>query len=229
VIPIVGKHAREVYVLGQTLGNASQSFSVFGDCQSEPGIFLGPYAADPAAFEALPPTLQETVRYFEGSLYRFSPTVKAGTTAAALFWPEWHGNEYGCEHTESPLDCELHRHNPSFVLIMVGTHNEDSRNEYYMRMVLETLLERGIVPILSTKADNIEGDDHINLEAARLAVEYDLPLWNFWPVTGNLPNRGLYTRNYLGDVFLTDEALELRRYSALQVLDAVWRAVMGNE
>ena len=230
-IPAVGDRVREIYALGQSLGNDAHAFSIFGDCQSEPDIFLGPYVTDEAAFEALPPNLQETVKYFEGSLERVSPTIKKGTTAGALFWVEWHENEYGCDGDEKPLDCELRLNNPAFVLITVGTHFEGSRNEYYLRKVLDILLERGIVPILSTKADNREGDNHVNLEAARLAAEYDLPLWNFWPLTADLPNRGLYTKKidrHLGDIYLTDEALALHRYSALQVLDVLWRAVAGN-
>ena len=126
------------------------------------------------------------------------------------------------------MDCELRLHNPSFVLIMVGTHWEGERNEYYLRIILDTLLERGVLPILSTKADNREGDYSINLQAARLAAEYNIPLWNFWPVVKNLPNRGLYTKEsdpHLGDVYLTEQALALRRLSALRVLHAIWSAV----
>ena len=94
----------------------------------------------------------------------------------------------------------------------------------------EELLARGVVPILSTKADNREGDNRLNLETAQLAVEYNLPLWNFWPVTDDLPNRGLYTKKidrHLGDIYLTEEALARHRLSALQALDTVWRAAAG--
>jgi hypothetical protein len=231
VVPIVTQRARQIYIIGQGLGNDPHAFSIFGDCQSEPDIFLGPFITDPAKFISLPANLQETVNYFEGSLNRESPTIKQGTTSGALFWVEWHENKYGCKDDESPLNCELRLQNPSFVLITVGTHFEGGRNEYYMRKVLDALLARGIVPILSTKADNREGDNHVNLETAKLAAEYNLPLWNFWPVTADLPNRGLYTKKidrHLGDIYLTEEALELHRYSALQVLDAIWRAATGN-
>ena len=101
----------------------------------------------------------------------------------------------------------------------------------YMRKILDALLARGVVPILSTKADNREGDNRLNLETAQLAIEYNIPLWNFWPVTDDLPDRGLYTKEIdrqLGDIYLTDEALTRHRYSALQALDAVWRAATGQ-
>ena len=231
VNPIVTQHARDIYALGQTLGNDPQAFSIFGDCQSRPDVFLGLFITDSQRFASLPARLRETIQFFEGSLTRASPTSKDGTTSGALLWSEWHENKFDCTAAETPMECELRIHNPSFVLIMVGTHYEGARNELYMRKILDSLLERGIVPILSTKADNREGDHGINLQIATLAAEYNLPLWNFWPVTADLPNRGLYTKpidKHLGDIYLTDEALELHRLSALEALDTVLRAVMGE-
>ena len=228
-IPIVTAEMREVYERGLKLGNDPQAFSILGDCQSTPETFLGLYAK-PEKFAKLPLELQETVRYFADSLGRPSPTSKSGSTSGALLWAEWHEGEYGCGEAETPLACELRLNKPSFALIMVGTHWE-ARNERYMRKIIEQLLDAGVVPILATKADNREGDHGINIETATLAAEYGLPLWNFYPVAAELENRGLYTKKgeeYLGDIYLTDEALELHRYSALQALDAVWRAVAGS-
>jgi len=230
-IPIVTEHVREIYALGQSLGNDPHAFSIFGDCQSEPEVFLGPYITDPAQFASLPADLQQTVDYFKDSLDRASPTSKNGTTSGALLWNAWHANKYGCRPDESPMNCELRLHKPSFVLIMVGTHSEYQRDKVYMHKVLDTLLAHGVVPILSTKADNREGDHHINLEMAQLAAEYNIPLWNFWPVPGDLPDRGLYTKEVdrrLGDIYLTEEALALHRLSAIKALDAVRRAVSGE-
>ena len=70
----------------------------------------------------------------------------------------------------------------------------------------------------------------MNAQYAQLAVEYNLPFWNFWVAVDSLPNRGLYTRpdvTYQGDLYLTDEAAAMQRLSALQVLDIVRRAVTG--
>jgi hypothetical protein len=230
-IPTVTEHVREIYALGQSMGNDPQALSIFGDCQSEPDIFLGPYITDPAEFESLPMDLQQTAEYFKDSLNRESPTSKGGTTSGALLWNAWHKNQYGCRPDESPMTCELRLHKPSFVLIMVGTHSEYKRDKVYMHKVLDTLLAHGVVPILSTKADNREGDHQVNLEMAQLAAEYNIPLWNFWPVPGGLPNRGLYTKaidRRLGEIYLTEQALALHRLSAIKVLDVVRRAVAGD-
>ena len=229
IIPVITAEMRDVYERGLRLGNNPRAFSILGDCQSTPATFLGVYS-DPATLATLPENLQESVRYFDESLGRNSPTSKSGTTSGALLWTEWHEGEHGCGEFETPLACELRLNTPSFALIMVGTHWE-ARNERYMRKIIEQLLDAGVVPILATKADNREGDHGINLETATLAAEYGLPLWNFYPVTAELENRGLYTlkgEEYLGDIYLTDEALALHRYSAMEALDAVWRAVAGE-
>ena len=230
VIPIIPERAREIYLLGQSLGNDPHAFSVFGDCQSEPDVFMGIYETDPAVLAELPQDLQQTVAWFTGSFNRLSPTVRGGTTAGALLWPQWHENKFTCTIYESPLQCELRIHKPSFVIIHVGTHYEN-RNEQYMRSILDQLIAAGIVPILATKADDRELDDHVNTQYAQLAVEYKIPFWNFWAAVDGLPNRGLYTRpdaTYQGDLYLIDEAAAFHRLAALQALDAVWRAVTGS-
>lgn len=230
VLPIVPEFARQVYLLGQSLGNDPHAFSVFGDCQSEPDVFMGMYETDSQAVAALPLILQETVVWFSGSFNRLSPVVRGGTTASALLWAEWHQNRFGCTEYDSPLQCELRIHKPSFVIIHVGTHYEN-RNEGYMRTILDQLIAAGVVPILASKADDRELDEHVNAQYAQLAVEYNLPFWNFWAAVDSLPNRGLFTRPnaaYQGDLYLTDEAAAIQRLSALQALDVVRRAVTGQ-
>lgn len=230
VIPMVTQHVREIYQLGQTLGNDPHGFSILGDCQSTPDTFLGLYVVDESEYYKLPEELKETVSYFGDSFIRESPTIKTGTTAGALLWWKWHENKYTCIRSETPIECELRLNRPSFAIIMVGTHYE-ARNDMYMRKILDQLIAQGIVPILSTKADNREGDDSLNLQTAQLALEYDIPMWNFWPVVDDLPNRGLYTKSvdaHLGDIYLTEEALARHRYTALQALDEVWRTATGQ-
>jgi hypothetical protein len=229
VLPVVTQRARQIYQLGQALGNNPHAFSVFGDCQSEPDVFLGSLETDSNLVARLPADLQETVGWFTGSFNRPSPTVKGGTTSGALLWNAWHQNKYTCMMNESPLQCELRIHKPAFVIIRVGTHYE-SRNEDYMRKVLDQLIAAGVLPILATKADNDELDGHVNAGYAGLAAEYDLPFWNFWAAVSALPKHGLYTRadrRGQGDIYLTDEAVAIQRLSALQMLDLVRRAVMG--
>ena len=229
VLPIVPEHARQIFQIGQSLGNDMHAFSVFGDCQSEPDVFMGIYDTDPQLVAKLPFHLQETVAWFAGSFNRQSPTAKGGTTTGALLWSPWHQNKFTCTIYESPLQCELRIHKPAFVFVRVGTHYE-SHNQNYMRKVLDQLIAAGVVPILATKADNSELDRHVNSQYAQLAVEYNLPFWNFWAALIELPNHGLYTSPDVpnqGDIYLIDEAVAIQRMSALQALDRVRQAVMG--
>ena len=231
IIPeIIDASLQKVYERGLALGNDPHAFSIFGDCQARPGEFFGVFETDADLIESLSPDLRETVDYFGGSFNRESPTAQDGTTPGSLLWTQWHRGEYGCSFAETPVECELRVHRPSFVLIQIGTHFE-SRNAEYLRRVILQLLDAGVVPILATKADNREKDERINQDMAMLAAEYDLPLWNFWAAVSDLPNRGLYTRDdrpLQGDIYLTEEAAVIHRLSGLTTLNVVWRAVTAE-
>jgi hypothetical protein len=225
VIPIVDAGIRDVYEYGQTLGNDPHAFSLFGDCQARPAEFFGVFESDADGLKTLSPELQETVAHFEGSFNRESPTAQDGTTPGALLWTQWHQGQFTCTFAETPVECELRIHRPSFVIIQIGTHFE-SRNTEYLRRIIGQLIDAGVVPILATKADNREKDERVNRDMALLASEYDLPLWNFWAAVSDLPNRGLYTRDdrpLQGDIYLTDEAARIHRLTGLEALNAVWR------
>jgi len=228
IIPTnIDSSLRKVYERGLSLRNDPHAFSLFGDCQARPAEFFGVFETDETLFESLSPELQETVDNFRGSFNRESPTAQDGTTPGALLWIQWHQGKYDCTFAETPVECELRIHRPSFVIIQIGTHFE-SRNTEYLRRIIEQLMDEGVVPILATKADNREKDERVNRDMALLASEYDLPLWNFWVAVEDLPNRGLYTRDdrpLQGDIYLTDEAKDIHRMTALETLNAVWRAV----
>ena len=99
-----------------------------------------------------------------------------------------------------------------------------------MRQIIEDTLAKGIVPILSTKADNIEGDNSINPMLARLAMEYELPLWNFWLAAQPLPDHGMSDGAHLNSVsyanftdfsipYSLDYGKQMHNLTALQILD----------
>lgn len=227
VIPQVPASVRVLYQQGLALGNNPHAFSILGDCQSLAETFMGVYDTDPDLVASLPDDLQTVVANFSGSFNRASPTIKGGTTAGAVLWDAWHENKHTCQVGESPLDCELRLHQPSIVIINLGTHYE-TRNITYLRKILDRLTAQGIVPILTTKADNRELDERLNEEMALLAVEYEVPLWNFWAAVSDLPNNGVGAKKgeeFLGEIYLSEEGLERHRYTALQALAAVWMAV----
>lgn len=230
MLPEPSESIREIYQKGQSLGNDPNAFSIFGDCQSRPADFFGVFETDPLLVESLPIELRETVERFNGSFNRESPTSQDGTTPGALLWDQWHRGQFGCTFAETPVQCELRIHRPSFVIIQIGTHFE-SRNTEYLRKIITQLINEGVVPILATKADNRELDDRVNRDMAMLADEFNLPLWNFWASLADLPNRGLYVmdgREEQGAVYLNKEAQEIHRITGLEALNIVWRIATGN-
>jgi hypothetical protein len=222
ILPIVSQEMKDVYRAGLENGNDLHAFSILGDCQSEPEVFLGPFDSDPIAMVDLSYSFRETVRNFAGSFDRYSPTVKDGATTGALLWGEWNDNEEGlCEPGETPLDCELRVHRPSIVLVHIGTHWE-TRNYRYLNMIVEKIIASGAVPVLTLKADNRELDERVNQDVAALAIELGLPVWNFWAVMNDQPNDGLLSDSTWE---LTPEAQAIHRLAALEMLDAVWRGL----
>jgi len=230
IIPAVDPSIRAVYEYGQTLGNDPRAFSIFGDCQTRPEEFFGILETNPAVLMNLSPELNETIENFHGSFNRESPTAQDGMTPGALLWTQWHQGNFTCTFEETPVECELRIHRPSFVIIQVGTHFE-SRNTEYLRKIILQLMDAGVVPILATKADNRELDDRVNRDMAMLAAEYDLPLWNFWAALSDLPDRGLYTRDdrpLQGAIYLNPIAARRHWMTGLEALNAVWRAAAGK-
>lgn len=225
ILPQISPAAMEIYQDGILKGRDARSFSVFGDCQSLQEVYMGVYDTDPVAIPD-DPMLQETVEWFSGSFSRNSPTLKKGTTVAAILWEGWidEGNE-DCDYGESPLACEIRLHNPSIVLINLGTHWE-VRNELYLRKIIEELINLGIVPVISTKADTREGDAYINAEIAQVAADYQIPLFNFWAAAQQLENYGMKPND---TTYLNDQGIEAHRLTSLQTLDTVWRALNSGD
>jgi hypothetical protein len=243
ILPVVSENAKAIYERGLQLGTDPNRFSVFGDCQSVPNRFMARYDQEAELVAQLPANLQETIQHFSGSFQQTDPTTWDGADFAAELWHGWidlaqsqaeestGGNtdpifNY-CKENETPLDCVLRVRNPSIVLINLGTHYE-VRNYDYLTQILQQLIDHGVLPILSFKADNKEGDERINREIAQAAIQFDLPVWNFYRAASVLPNNGLKQSPTEHDIYLTDEGLKLHRYSALQAIDSVWRQLTGN-
>ena len=64
-----------------------------------------------------------------------------------------------------------------FINLGIVWRESPSANKYedYLSQIVEWVIASGAVTILSTKADNVEGDNNINLATARVAYDYDIP------------------------------------------------------
>lgn len=225
VVPRISARALEIYRNGLALGNDPRAFSKIGDCQSVPASFLGIYDTDRYSFAPEYQSLQDTVSFYKGSFNREGESVRGGFNTSSVLLPFW-ANPEVCQPGENPMACENRIHNPSVVFVSLEVWFEGRTPdvyEKYLRQVIEYNIGQGTLPILATKADNVEGDHSINRAVAQLAYEYDLPLWNYWRAVQPLPNHGLDPADPTG-FHLNLDGWNMRSFSALQVLDAVHSA-----
>ena len=234
VVPQLSPRLVEIYQQGQLLGLNPRAFSKIGDCESTPTWFLGDFDLSSQVYNLGEyQSLQPVIDYFQGSFGRTSLAARRGYTATSALTPLWADRKL-CEKNETPLACEYRLHRPMLAFIMLGTNDVFHQDTFdtQMRQIIEYTINQGIIPVLATKADNLEGDGSINATIARLAWEYDIPLWNFWLAVQPLPNHGLqedgshltWAQNLFDVPSALKQAWPVRNLTALQVLDAVWRA-----
>ena len=237
VVPQVSDKMLAVYAQGLQMGNNPASFIKIGDCESTPTWFLGDFDEPDYQIAVDYTSLQPLLDQFQGSFGRTSVAAKSSFSAASVLSPFW-ADPQQCEKGETPLDCELRIMNPSISLVTLGTNDvwDEVKFEKNLRQIIEQLLAAGVVPVLATKADNLEGDHAINAVIAKLAYEYDLPLWNFWLALQDLPDKGLqedkahltWGPNRFDDLKVMKRAWPIRNLTALQVLQAVWESAARN-
>lgn len=228
VIPELSHYAKEILQLALRDFNLDpQRFSKIGDCQFTTDTFLAGYVK---GIYTPPLGLEPTVSFFKDSMLQESITAENGFGISSVLNPMF-GLSAGhteCKSNETPLDCELRIRRPSFVLIAMGTNwipNAELSFDRYLRQVVERVLETGALPILSTKADNIEGDWRLNYVIAQIAYEYDLPLVNIWRSVQHLPNHGLESPE---NIYLTGDGWLAQNEAWLRTLDLI-RLTIENQ
>ena len=219
VVPEFSAHARQILLEAANNPNLDpHAFSKVGDCQMTTGTFLAGYANGKYK---IPEGYEHAVEWFSESMLSESVTAERGLGISSVLNPMF-GLAAGydqCQKNESPLDCELRTRRPMVVLIGMGTNwipNASLSFEKYLRQVVNTVLETGALPILATKADNVEGDWKLNEAIAQVAYEYDLPLVNVWRSVHDLPGKGLERK-----IYLTPDGWMRRNQAWLLTLDRV--------
>jgi hypothetical protein len=235
VIPFVSNKAREVYQHGEADGNNPRAFSKIGDGEISTEWFFTGFDLGEDYYDLGPyQNLSSVIEYFAGSFGRVGMAARRGFNTDRILDPALRASTY-CEAGESSLTCELRLHHPAFAILSLGTNQVWQPEEFEkgMRQIIDFLLSKNVVPILSTKGDNLEGDHRINRTIACLAQEYEVPLWNFWSAIQSLPRHGLqpdfehltYGITDFGDAHAMQSAWTVRNLTALQALGAVWREV----
>ncbi|TAK13094.1 MAG: hypothetical protein EPO32_06420 [Anaerolineae bacterium] len=226
---------RRVFEIGMQQGRDPRRFSVIGDCQSIPTYFLTEFEGADGVNYFLGENyagLQPAVDWFKGSFGGGSAT-QGGQNVAAVFSPLW-ADPNLCAAGEGPLACELRINRSAFALISLEENwaGDDTGYRENLEKIVQYTLGQAVIPVLATKASNLEGDHSINRAIVETARAYEVPLWNFWASLQSLPEQGLYEDrfhltqgapgrfDYRGEI---RTGWAMRNLTALQVLDALRR------
>ena len=227
-MPEISQHVLQIYQAGQVQGRNPHNFSVIGDCQAVPFVFMGPFVRGELTPDNAESYLWDAISQFKDSFTRSGMAVRGGFTAASILTPIQADPHY-CKPGETPLTCEYRLHNPAFVFITLETWadpNTIARYEADLRQILDYVIGKGTVPILITKADSAEmrnGTHVINPAIVRVAHDYDVPVINFWRAAQYLDNSGIDPNR---DGFhLSQAGYDLKNILALRTLYTVWKAV----
>jgi len=240
IVPVVSARMVAVYQAGLAAGRDPNKFSKIGDCQNISTYFLSSFDnTKDYQLGTQYQYLQPTIDHFSGSWSRQSLATKGGENVASALTPFW-ADPKKCNAGETPIACEIRVNNPSIVTVSfeeswngnLVVYNED------LRKVVQYILSQNVVPILATRAEVPGSPNSINDVVARIAYDYQVPLWNFWAATNPLPSHGLvsdgfhltqgqnlFNFNNPGDM---QDGWPWRNLTALQAIDAVYRAVSAQ-
>ncbi len=237
---VLSGRERALYAEAIARGRNGGTFAVAGDSNSEWSGYLGQIASGAFDLRSRPVYAAAAAR-FSASFPRRGVAIAGGLRAADMFVPDWPDKPVLCERAEGRFACELRVTRASIVFIQLGTGDRFVWTEYegHLRRMIELALASGVLPVLVTKADDLESwqggapMDHMNSVVRRLAGEYQLPLIDFFKATRGLPvipNPQLpdrpFTKNGLLDEWgyyfhLSDQGKEMRILATLAMLAAV--------
>jgi hypothetical protein len=255
IIPVVTGRIRaamrNVLARGRQMGNNPQVFAKVGDCHTDHPFFFnivgnGTYNLGQYGY------LQDVINYYsvsprEGAGNSFNVDSQAANSAfSAGSVLDWQLADPGlCKENESPLRCEYRLNKPAVAIIDFGIVDvlvmTPQQFNLYMRILVNDSIEHGVIPVLSTAAENASNPEksrQFNQIVLKIAREKSLPLINLAGALAGLPNKGLDPDGIhlsrpaaieQAAVF-NDENLKygyvMRNLVVLQALDAIRRQIL---
>ena len=226
--------ALAIYRRGLQAGNDPTRFSKVGDCGSGASWFLGDFDLGPTNYSLGGYSdLTPVITAYQGSWGRVNETIGDGRSAATELSQLW-ADPKQCQKGENSVACEYRLWKPSVVLILLGTNDRfhEDQFEKQLHQLVDFFIQNGVLPVLATKADDMEGDQSINLIIARTAYDYNIPLWNFRRAVQDLPHKVLdsdnehltWAPNRFDNAADMQNAWPVRNLGALQMMDLIWQA-----
>ena len=238
---------RQVVQHGQELGNRSNVFAKAGDSiTASASNFLNPLGefGYNAVFSGLGIVRPDLVSVWQSYLAPVDGSGQNSYSRVSLSAvPGWTSQQL-----LGQVAAEISAIRPGLALVMIGTNDAVRRDvERFgqtLPQIVETYLDLGVVPVLSTIPDIRLGgsafDDSvftINQIIADVAEQYGVPLWNYWRATHGLPFDGIgdglhpntapQGSGYFGAGGLA-YGMNVRNLTALETLQKVQQSVFGS-
>lgn len=241
----------DVFLLGQSLGNQADVFSKIGDSITDNENFLYPIGQGQYnlyTYDDLQPVItyysQKLIRNDHNSFSNVSLAARSGWTTGQVLDPAF-ADPSACQAQESPLVCEYRISRPAVALILLGTNDLGlsvplATTEANLRVIIETTLDAGIVPVISTVPPinqwwQVQKVIIYNNLIRNLAKDYKIPLWDYYSLMMVLPDYGagpdgVHPSFPPGEAANFSQAnlqygMTVRNFSALYVLQAVKETV----
>lgn len=192
ITPSVARHLRSVFSRGS--GLRDNVFAKVGDSITVSSRFMHCFDG---AVDLDGRDLQPTIDWFaEGDAAGTSSFTRSSLSAVV----GWHAGR-ALDGSPSPLQQEISAIQPAYAIVMYGTNDIGFRDlDVYadnMLTIADTLLDAGIVPILSSipaRVDSAAIDANVprwNMSVRALAQARQVPFMDYHRVMEALPNRGL--------------------------------------
>ena len=194
---------RDLYGLGQVLGNNPYAFAKIGDSITVNTSFMYAFGTpyyDLDNYQHLQPIIDLFSLpngHGTDSFRAKSLAAEVGWSSSALLDPAFR-DEQRCNWGESPLRCEYRISQPAFAIIMLGTNDSGYRSlssfHNDMKRIIEVTESLGIIPIISTipnRPTHVRRIAEMNQILRDLAAEHHIPLLDYALVMSTLPNDGL--------------------------------------
>jgi len=225
-VPRITPQQRAIWKNSALAGKDPNFFTVVGDCNSQPSVYLRRLASGQFDASTLEPRLRTVVQRFAPSFGRVSLAAQGGFGSHSMMDPTWADGAL-CGTTMGPFVCELRISRASIVFISLGTQEQYSWQQFekHYRPIVEHALSKGVLPVLMTKADDIETasgapSGYINDVIRKVAQEYRVPLLDLWAATRDLPNNGLVDEGDK-DFHLSYAGMDRKILITLQTLAAI--------
>ncbi len=243
ILSDITSHVRDIYLVGQKLGNHANVFAKVGDCNSVSDAFMAPLDKGQYSLGRYAP-LQKAILYYKGSFARQSVASEIGFNVITVQDP-FFANQKTCGPNDSPLRCEYHLMKPSIAVVMFGANDvlflTTKLYQDNMRKIIQQSLDLGIIPVLTTFTWHDNGPMRekameFNMIDVSLSRDYNIPLINFWLASQYLPGHGISSDNahlswsVNGLIFTGEQNLwgeSLRSLLTLEMLDKLRQALAG--